>query len=107
MSSDTSSSKVLTTIAHSLVVENRYDSVEDALQAIALAEVRRKIATYRRRIRALARKYDMDFDTLSARLRGRATPAEEDDWFAWHSANRMLSDWLSAYESLQHDQPRS
>lgn len=107
MSVETSSTKVLTSIAQSLVTLERYGNVDDALQAIALAEVRRKITHYRRRIRALTRKYSTDFETFSARLQGRATPAEEDDWLAWHSATHMLSDWQRAYEALQRDQPRS
>ena len=91
---------VLTTIARSLVVAHKYSSVEEALRAMALAQVRRKITYYRRRIRALERKYGTDFETLSARLRGRATPDEEDDWLAWRSANCMLTEWQRTYEEL-------
>lgn len=67
---------------------------------MALVEVQRKIAHYRRRIRGLKRKYDTDFETFSARLQERATPAEEDDWLAWRSAYRMLADWQETYEKL-------
>ncbi len=101
MSLAASSVDVLTTIARSLVVAQEYASVEEALQAMAVSEVRRKIAYYRRRIRALERKYGTDFETFGARLRARATPAEEDDWLAWRSANRILADWQTAYEELQ------
>lgn len=102
MSLTTSSVDVLTTIARSLVVSQEYSSVEEALQAMAISEVRRKIAYYRRRIRALERKYGTDFETFSMRLQGRATPAEEDDWLAWRSAKRMLADWQKTLEELQH-----
>jgi len=100
MSLTASSVDVLTTIARSLVVAQKFASVEEALQEMALSEVRRKKAYYRRRIRTLERKYDADFDAFSARLQGRASPAEEDDWLAWRSANRMLSDWQRMYEEL-------
>ena len=102
MSVTTSSMDVLNTIARSMVVTQEYASVEEALQSMALSEVRRKIAYYRRRIRSLERKYDTDFEAFSAQLRGRATPVEEDDWLAWRSANRMLADWQTTYEELQH-----
>lgn len=107
MSPMTSSVDVLTTIARSLVVAQEYASVEEALQAMALSEVRRKVTYYRRRIRALERKYGTDFETFSARLRGRATPAEEDDWLAWRSANRMLADWQRTCEELQRARARA
>ena len=107
MSLTTSSVNVLTTIARSMVVTQKYVSVEEALQAMALSEVRRKVAYYRRRIRALERKHGVDFETFSAQLQGRATPGEEDDWLAWRSANRMLADWQRTYEELQHARART
>ena len=100
MSSKSSVAEVLTTIAHSLVVAQDHPSVEEALQGMALAEVQRKIAYYRRRIRGLERKYGADFETFGARIRGQATPAEEDDWLAWRSAHRMLADWQETYDKL-------
>jgi len=101
-----SSVDVLTTIARSLVVAQEHTSVEEALQAMALSEVRRKIAYYQRRIRALEHKYGTDFETFSARIQGRASPAEEDDWLAWRSAYRMLADWQKAYEALKSGHTR-
>jgi hypothetical protein len=100
MFSTTSTVDVLTTIARSMVVSQEYASVEEALQHMALSEVQRKIAYYRRRIRTLERKYNADLQTFGARLQDRATPAEEDDWLAWRSANRMLADWQKTYEKL-------
>ena len=107
MSVTTSSVNVLTTIARSMVMTQEYASVEEALQAMALSEVQCKVAYYRRRIRALERKYGTDFEAFSAQLRGRATPAEEDDWLAWRSANRMLAYWQRTYEELQHARARA
>jgi hypothetical protein len=89
------------TVARSLVIAQRYASVDDALQGMAMAEAQRKIAYYRRRVRAMERKYGTDFDTFSAKIQGQATLSEEDDWLAWRSANSMLADWQRACEEIQ------
>jgi len=98
---------VLTTIARSLVHTRRYRSINEALRGLALDEVSRKIARYRRRIRHLERKYGMDFQTYDARLKDGATIAEEDDWMAWRSALSLLADWERAYRELQSATSRS
>jgi len=100
MPSNTSPAEILTSVAGSLVVSQRYTTMEAALRDLALSAVRSKTLHYRRRIRRLERKYATDFDTFSTRLQGRATPAEEDDWFAWRSARRMLVDWQQTYQKL-------
>ena len=100
MSATTSPVDVLTTIARSLVGAREYPSVDEALQGMAVSEVQRRMAYYRRRIRGLERKYGTDFETFGARLQGGATPAEEDDWLAWRSAHGMLADWQNTYEKL-------
>jgi hypothetical protein len=82
------------------VATQRYPTMEAALRDLALAAVRNKTLSYRRRIRRLERKYETDFDAFSAHLQGRSTPAEEDDWFAWRSARRMLVDWQETYQEL-------
>ena len=100
MSVRVSSTDVLNNLARSLVIKQRYASIEEALREVALAAVRSKIAYYRRRIRRLERKYATDFDTFTSRIQGRATPAEEDDWLAWRSAQRMEADWRQVYQDL-------
>lgn len=106
MSPDVLPTSILSKVAGSLVAQQRYASVEEALWELALSAVRSKAAHYRRRIRRLERKYVTDFDTFAARLKGRATPAEEDDWLAWRSAQHMLADWQQAYRDLCNDRPR-
>ncbi|MDO9129243.1 MAG: hypothetical protein Q7U34_05190, partial [Anaerolineales bacterium] len=73
---------------------------------MALAAVRNKTVYYRRRIRGLERKYGIKFDAFTAQLKGRATPAEEDDWLAWRSAEHMLADWEQTCTDLLHDRSR-
>lgn len=106
MSYSVSPTDILTSVAGSLVAKQRYTSIEEALRELALASVRSKTAYYRRRIRRLERKYATDFDTFTARMKGRATPAEEDDWLAWRSARRMLADWQQAYRDLRNGRTR-
>jgi hypothetical protein len=100
MSVQVSPIDVLNTIAQSLVAKEKYPTIEEALRQLALSAVRNKIAYYQRRIRALERKYATDFNTFTARLQGQATPAEEDDWLAWRSAQGMKADWQQVYQDL-------
>lgn len=106
MSYSASPTHILTTVAGTLVARQKYSSIEEALRELALSAVREKTAYYRRRIRRLERKHATDFDTFTARLKGRATPAEEDDWLAWRSARSMLADWQQAYRDLLNDRSR-
>lgn len=101
-----SPSQILTTVAGTLVAKDKFASLEEALRELALAAVRNKTGYYRRRIRGLEDKYEMDFETFTAHLKGRATPAEEDDWLAWRSARRMLADWQQAYRDLRNGRSR-
>lgn len=101
-----SPSRILTTVASTLVAKDKFASVEEALRELALAAVKSKAVYYRRRIRRLENKYNANFEAFTASLRGRATPAEEDDWLAWQSARRMLADWQQAYRGLQNGRSR-
>lgn len=97
---------VLTTVAETLVAKRKCANIEEALRELASSAARNKAAYYRRRIRRLERKYGTDFDALAARLKRRATPAEEDDWLAWRSARLMLADWQRAYRDILNARPR-
>ncbi len=98
--------QILTTVAGTLVAKEKYASLEEALREFALAAVRSKTVYYRRRIQRLEHKYEMDFDAFTDHLKGRATPAEEDDWLAWRSARSMLGDWQRAYRDLRNGNSR-
>ena len=91
---------VLTTIAESLVATQKYKSLDEALYALAIGEVDRKIAKYRRRINHLKKKHDMTFDEFTTHLRGRANIEQEDDWLEWEAAIDMLSDWEATKREL-------
>jgi len=95
---------ILSNVAKAMVATQKYASLDEALWEMARTTVRGKVNHYRRRIRHYEGKYSTDFDSFTARLKGRATPAEEDDWLAWRSARRMLSDWSQTYQELIHAQ---
>ena len=106
MALHTSPSSVLTKVARSLVAAKRYSTTEEALWDMALSTVRGKIAYYCRRIRRLENKYGMDFDKFTARLKGKATPVQEDDWLVWKSARSMLTDWQKTYQDMLREHAR-
>ena len=97
---------VLNKVANSLVASKRFSTVEDALWDMAIVTVQSKMSYYRRRIRKMENKYGVDFGKFSARLKGKATPQQEDDWLAWKSARSMLTDWQKTYLELRHEQNR-
>jgi hypothetical protein len=101
-----SPSSVLNKVANSLVASKRFSTVEDALWDMAITTVRSKMTYYRRRIKKMENKYGTDFDKFTARLKGKATPEQEDDWLAWKSARSMLTDWQKTYQDLRHEQNR-
>ncbi len=102
MTLHTSPNSVLQKVARSLVAAKRFATMEEALWDMALSTVRGKVTYYRRRIRRMENKYGMDFDKFTARLKGKATPVQEDDWLAWKSARSMLVDWQKTYQDLHH-----
>ena len=106
MTLHTSPNSVLNKVAASLVAVKRYSTTEEALRDMALSTVRGKITYYRRRIRKMDKKHGMDFEKFTARLKGKATPAQEDEWLAWKSARSMLMDWQKTYQDLRSEYAR-
>jgi hypothetical protein len=47
----------------------------------------------------------MDFDKFTARLKGEATTAQEDDRLAWKSAHSMFKGWQTTCKDLLYEQP--
>jgi hypothetical protein len=81
---------VLTSVAERLVMTGMYSSSEEAVEALALAQIDRDIEKYQRRIAALEAKYGMNFEEFTAYLRNRATMEEEIDWEKWDDARMIL-----------------
>lgn len=100
MALQTNSLALIDKIADSLVTTKMFASKEEAVWDLALTAIRNKMAHYKRRIQRLQRKYGSDFDEFTAQIQGSASPAQEDDWVAWHSARSMLADWQAGYQEL-------
>ena len=83
--------KTLETIANTLVGLGQYKSQSDALRAIAIEQVNRKIALYERRVKRFEKKHRATFDKFTKRLRQRATANQEDEWMEWEAALEMLN----------------
>ena len=81
---------VLTSITERLVMIGMYASPEEAVEALALAQIDREIEKYQERIAALEAKYGMSLEEFTAYLRNRATMEEEIDWEEWDDARMML-----------------
>jgi len=106
MAIDVSPVKILHTLAESLVITQRYSSIDEALKQLAISAVKNKMAYYRQRIRKMEHKHKTDFDSFSRSLQGKATPEEEDDWLEWRSARQMLIDWERTYQELWNNGSR-
>jgi hypothetical protein len=81
---------VLTSITERLVMIGMYASPEEAVEALALAQIDREIEKYQERIAAFEAKCRMSFEEFTAYLRNRATMEEEIDWEEWDDARMML-----------------
>jgi len=81
---------VLTSITERLVMTGMYTSPEEAVEALALAQIDRDVEKYQKRIVALKAKYGMSFEEFTTYLRNRATMGEEVDWEEWDDARMIL-----------------
>lgn len=106
MASNISYTSILNKVAESLIATQQYESPEEVFRDLASAAVKKKITHYQKRIKRLERKYNTDFESFTARLQGKATPVEEDDWLAWRSARSMLQDWQKIQKEVVNESAR-
>jgi hypothetical protein len=92
--------QTLTTIANTLVATGKYPSPAEALRALALDQINRKISLYERRVRRFEKKHRTTFEKFSRRLHGRASLRQEDEWLEWEAAVEMLAEWRKAKGEL-------
>lgn len=81
---------LLASLLESLVMTGVYNSLEEAVETLALTQVEKDISKYRRKIATLEKKYGMSFEEFTEHIRGRATMQKEIDWEEWNDARLML-----------------
>jgi hypothetical protein len=94
--------KVLEAIASTLVGTGRYETQADAIRAMAIEQINRKISLYERRVKQFERKHRTNFDAFSRRLKGRATVRQEDEWMEWEAALAMREAWHKAKKAIEN-----
>lgn len=94
--------QAIETIASMLVGTGRYPTQADAIRAMAIEQVDRKIALYESRVKRLEKKHGVKFETFGKRLRGRATIQQEDEWMDWEAALAMLAAWRKAKRAIEN-----
>ncbi len=94
--------RTLETIANTLVGLGHYKSQSDALRAMALEQVKRKIAQFERRVRRFEKKHRTTFEKYGKRLRNRATIRQEDEWMEWEASIEMLDAWRKTKKVLEN-----
>ncbi len=84
--------KTLEDIAKPFVESGIYGStnafVSDLLKDVAA----RKIKSYGKKIKAYEAKYG-SFEKFTQKIRGTASPKQEDQWMDWEAARNMLNAW--------------
>jgi len=94
--------KALKVIANTLVGTGRYRTQTDAIRAIALEQIDRKIALYERRVKHFQKKHHIGFEAYTKRLKQHATIIQEDEWMEWEAALEMLTEWRNAKKALEN-----
>ena len=94
--------KVLKVIASTLVGTGHYGTQAEAIRAIALDQVNRKISTYDRRVKQFERKHHTSFEAFGKHLQNRATVRQEDEWMEWEAAIAMREAWRKAKRTLEN-----
>ena len=94
--------RTLEAIANSLVSTGRYRTQTDAIRAMALDQIDRKIASYERRVKQFQKKHRVGFEAYTRKIKRHATMQQEDEWMEWEAALDMLDEWRTAKEALEN-----
>jgi hypothetical protein len=90
--------KELEHIASPLIEAGIYASQEAFVRDIVKDMATNKVRTYESAVRKYKAKYG-SLERLGARIKGKASPKQEDDWMAWEAAKDMLRAWKKVAES--------
>jgi len=93
--------RTLEAVVDTLVRTGQYKTQTEAIRAIALEQIDRKITLYERRVKRFGKKHRTNFEAYTKRLRNHATVTQEDEWMEWEAALDMLEAWLKAKKALE------
>ncbi len=85
-------------IARPLVEAGIYKSQEAFVRDIVKGIARDRIKTYESAVRKYKAKYGT-LERFGAKVRGNASPKQEDDWMEWEAAEDMLKAWKKVAKS--------
>jgi ribulose kinase len=94
------SQEILEKVAQGMVATGVYKDVETAIQALAVEQIERKIAAYRKQVRRFEKKYNRSLEEHNRVLEGKAAVQEEEEWMEWKGAAVMLDAWQRALREL-------
>lgn len=94
------SQDILEKVAKGMVAAGAYKDVRTAIQALAVEQIERKIAAYRKQVQEFERKYNHTLEEHSRLLEGKATMQDEEEWMEWKGAAVMLDAWQRALQEL-------
>jgi hypothetical protein len=92
---DTACTRTLEHIAKSFVESGLYESTDEFVSDLVKDMAARKIKAYQKKIKAYEEKYG-SFKKYAQKIRGNASPKEEDIWMDWEAAINMLNAWKQA-----------
>ena len=95
-----STHEVLESVAKSMVVAGLYKDEETAIRALALEQIERKIAAYRKQVQSFEQKYHRTLEEQTHFLAGKASMEEEEEWMEWKGATVMLEAWQTALREV-------
>jgi len=94
------SQDILERVAKGMVAVGAYKDVRTAIQALAVEQVERKVAAYRKQVQEFERKYNHTLEEHSRLLEGKAAMQDEEEWMEWKGAAVMLEAWQRALQEL-------
>lgn len=91
--------RTLEDLAKPFIEAGIYNSSEAFVRELVKDVAANRIETYQRTIKRYEAKYG-SFERLGKKIKGRATPKQEDEWMEWEAARNMLKAWKSVAREL-------
>ena len=92
--------KIISNILKPLVISGVYKDETVALKDIIADYMHRRIEAYISVIKKMESKYGKDFNSVSKKIKKKATIEVEDDWMEWKAAIVMSRSWNQALKRL-------